>query len=323
MKQLLKCLLIAAALFPCLLGAQQAAYPSKPVTIVVPFSPGASNDMIARFLGDRLGKLWKQTVVVENRPGAGSSIGSSHVAKSPPDGYTLLIGSSSYTTNAASRSDQGFDPLKDLKAISMIGRGTIDVVSGPRVPMSSLADLAREAKSRPIFYGTSGVGSSHHFNAELLADAMGIQMTPVPYKGGNEALLDLGAGRIDIVVGGSGGSRPHVESGKVKSIAVLSKNRMPTQPNVLTSTEQGYPAATTENYWAIFVPSATPEAVIKKISDGVKAVINTPDGRQFLAKVDAELPEDMSPQEVTALVHKEIAYWTKLGKRLNLSDGPR
>lgn len=315
-KLLLQTMLLAAALVPSLGSAQD--YPSKVVTIVIPFPAGGSNDTIGRHLAEGLGKLWKQTVIVENRPGGGSSIGSSYVAKSPADGYKMVLVSASYTTNAVTRTDQGFDPLKDLKPVSMVARGHNAIVTGPRVPIATLADLAKASKAQPIYYGTAGVGSAQHFNAELLNDAMGIQMQAVPYKGGQEAMLDLMAGRIDVVVGSLGGLLAQINSGKAKGVALLSKERSPAAPNIPTATEQGYPNALVENYWAVFVPAATPPAVINKINQGIKTVTQSPEGRAFLAKVDGE-PTNLTPDEVTAHVKKEIEYWGKLAKKLNLS----
>ena len=316
MKTLVNALLLIAALFPSVSSAQE--YPARLVTIVVPFSAGGSNDAIARYLADSLGKLWKQTILVENRAGGGSSIGAAYVAKSPPDGYRLLLVSSSYTTNAAMRTEQAFDPVKDLKPTSMVARGQVAVVTGTRVPMATLADLAREAKAKTIFYGTAGVGSSQHFNGELLNDAMGIQMTPIPYRGGNEALLDLAAGRIDVVVGTLAGLLPAIDAGKAKAVAVMGKTRSPAIPNVQTTTEAGYSAAYTENYWAIFVPAATPDAVVRKINEGIRTVTNTPEGRQFLARIDGE-PTNLSAEDVSMYVKKEIDYWTRLARKLNIS----
>lgn len=316
MKTLTKFLLLIATLLPTLGNAQD--YPSKVVTIVIPFSPGGSNDAIGRFLAEALQRHWKQTVVAENRSGAGSLIGTQYVANSPADGYKLLLVSSSFTTSAATRAEQSFDPLKALTPAGMVARGDVAVVTGSRVPMATLADLAREAKTKTIFFATAGVGSSQHFNGELLNDVMGIQMTPVPYRGGNEGLLDLAAGRVDVVVGTLGGMMNHIQAGRAKAIAVLGKTRAKAMPNVPTTAEAGYPAALTENVWAVFAPAGTPEAVITKINQGIKAVTHTPEGRKFLTTLDSE-PTNMSPAEVGEYTKKEVEYWTKLAKKLNIS----
>ena len=315
-RTLLGIALVTAALIPGFCAAQE--YPTKPITLIIPFPPGGSNDMIGRYLSDSLGRLWKQAIIVENRAGGGTSVGSNYVAKSPADGYRLLLVSSSYTTNAATRTDQPFDPVKDLKPVSMIGRGQIGVVAGPKNSINSLADLVREAKTKTIFYGTAGIGSTQHFNAELLNDALGIKMVAVPYKGGQEALVDTAGARIDVVVGAVGGMMPFIDGGKVKLIGIMSKTHSKALPNVQTTVEAGFPAALTDNYWAIFVPSATPEGVVNRINVGIKTVTHNEEGRKFLTKLDSE-PADMNPAEVTAYVKKEIEYWTKLAKALNIS----
>lgn len=317
MKPFAPILLLAATLLPFATDAAEE-YPSKTVTIIVPFTPGGSNDAIARYLADSLGKLWKQNVIVENKAGGGSSIGSAYVARSAPDGSKLLLVSSSYTTNAASRDDQGFDPLKDLKPVSMVARGQVAVVAGKRVPINSLADLAREAKAKPIFFGTAGVGSTQHFNGELLNEVMGIKMQPVAYRGGQESLLDLAAGRIDIVVGTIAGVLPAIEGGRATPIAVLGTTRSKALSNVPTAAEAGFANAVTQNYWAVFVPSATPDAVVAKINRDIRAVTHTPEGRKFLLKLDGE-PTEMSAEDVTSYVRKEIDLWSKLAKKLNIS----
>jgi tripartite-type tricarboxylate transporter receptor subunit TctC len=313
-----KALLLAAALVPSVGTAQD--YPKSQVTIIVPFSPGGSNDALARYLGNALGKLWGQNVIVENKAGGGTTIGSAFVAKSAPDGTKLLLVSASYTTSAATRSgtDQLFDPIKDLKPASMVARGLVGVIASTQSSIRTLADLAREAKSRPVTYGTAGVGSAQHFNAELLADAMNIQMTAIPYRGGNEAILDLSAGRIDLVVGSVGGLLASVDTGKARAVAVLSKTRSAAWPNVATTVEGGYGAALADNYWAVMVPSATPEAIVNKIHDGIRTVTHTPEGRQFLTKLDSE-PTELSPAEVASHFNKEIDYWSRLARKINIS----
>jgi tripartite-type tricarboxylate transporter receptor subunit TctC len=318
MKTWVKWVLLATSLLPAIVGAQD--YPKGQVAIIVPFSPGGSNDALARFLGNALSKLWNQTVIVENKAGGGSTIGTAYVAKSPPDGARLLLVSASYTTSAATRAggEQIFDPIKDLKPASMVARGMVGVIAGTQTSIKTLADLAREARSRSVTYGTAGVGSAQHFNAELLADVMGIQMTAIPYRGGNEAILDLSAGRIDLVVGSVGGLLTSVDGGKARPVAVLSKVRSPAWPQVPTSVEAGYGAALVDNYWAIMVPSATPEAIVGKVNEAIRTVTHTPEGRQFLAKLDAE-PTELAPSEVASHFRKEIDYWSKLARKINIS----
>jgi tripartite-type tricarboxylate transporter receptor subunit TctC len=317
MKAFLRSMVWAALLLSGAAGAQD--YPKAQVTIVVPFSPGGSNDILARHLANALGKLWNQTVIVDNKPGGGTTIGTGYVAKSPPDGLRLLLASASYTTSAATRSgtDQTFDPIKDLKPTSMVGRGMVGVIAGSHTSIRTLADLARESKSRSVTYGTAGVGSAQHFNAELLADAMGIQMTAIPYKGGNEAILDLTAGRIDLVVGSVGGLLASVDSGKARAVAVMSKVRSPAWSGVPTAVEAGYGAALADNYWVMMVPSATPDAIVNRIHEGIRTVTQSAEGRQFLAKLDAE-PTQLTPAEVATHLQREIEHWSRLARKMNV-----
>jgi tripartite-type tricarboxylate transporter receptor subunit TctC len=309
-----KLLALIAVLIPSIGSAQD--FPTKAVTIVIPFSPGGSNDTVGRYLAESLGKLWKQTVVVENKAGGGTVIGTSYVANSPPDGYRMLLVSSSFSTNAATRADQAFDPSA-LRPAAMVATGHVAVVTGPRVPMASLADLAKEAKAKPLFYATSGVGSSQHFYGELLKDVMGIDMTAVPYRGGNEGLVDLTAGRVDVLVGTLAGLVQAIDTGRAKPIAVLSKTRSRLYPNMPTTAEAGYPAALIANYFAVLVPAKTPDAVVNKIHQDIRAVTHTPEGIQFLAKLDSE-PSELTPEQVSNYLKKEIESLTKLAKKLNV-----
>lgn len=310
-----KLLALVALLIPSIGSAQD--YPSKVVTVVIPFSPGGSNDTVGRWLADSLGKLWKQTVVVENKAGGGTVIGTSYVANSPPDGLRMLLVSSSFSTNAATRADQAFDPSL-LRPAAMVATGHVAVVTGARVPMASLADLAREAKSKPLFFATSGVGSAQHFYGELLKDAMGIEITAVPYRGGNEGLLDLAAGRVDVLVGTLAGQVQAIDTGRAKPIAVLSKTRSRLYPNMPTTVEAGYPAALIANYFTVLVPAKTPDVIVNKIHQGVKTVTHTPEGMQFLAKLDSE-PSELTPEQASEYLKNEIESLTKLAKKLNIT----
>jgi tripartite-type tricarboxylate transporter receptor subunit TctC len=185
------------------------------------------------------------------------------------------------------------------------------------VPMASLAELAMQAKSKPLFYATSGVGSAQHFYGELLKDVMGIEMTAVPYRGGNEGLVDLAAGRVDVLVGTLAGLVQAIDTGRVKPIAVLSKTRSRLYPNMPTTVEAGYPTAVIANYFTVLVPAKTPDAVVNKIHQGIKAVTHTPESIQFLAKLDSE-PSELTPEMASEYLQGEINSLTKLAKKLNI-----
>lgn len=314
MMKILNALLIVGMFISSPVHAED--YPTSRVTIVVPFTPGGSNDAIARFLGNKLSELWGQTVVVENRPGAGSALGAAHVARAKPDGYTLLIGSTSYATNAAINPNLGFDPVEDLVPISMVGTNVVGIIAGSRVPMETLDDLIRESKTNTIYYATSGVGSFQHFNGLLLNDVLGINMQSVSYGGGTEGLVDLIGGRVDLYIAGLGVVQPALEAG-AKNLAVLSSTRSAAMPDVPTTAEAGYPQAAAQNYWSIFVPAGTPHDISLKINDGVQQVMNSDDGRNFMKGLFGE-PSKMTTEEVGAYVKNEIEYWKQLAKKNGL-----
>lgn len=308
-------LLIGALVAPSLASAQE--FPSKPVTIVIPFTPAGSNDTIGRYLADGLSKLWKQSVVVENRPGAGSAIGAAHVAKARPDGYTLLFVSSTFTTNAATQKSLPFDPVKDLQPVGMGAIGQMVIVTGSRVPMPTLGDLIKQAKSQKIFYGTTGVGSSTQFAAELFSDVAGIKMQPVHYKGGTDALVDMAGGRLDVYVGTVTQVLSSVANKTAMPVAIVSKTRSKALPDVPTVAEAGAAGAETDLWWGVFTAAKTPKPVVAKINEGINAVMTTPESADFLSKHGA-IPEKMSVDQFSKLVSSELARWKELAKTHNI-----
>ncbi|MBS7706903.1 Bug family tripartite tricarboxylate transporter substrate binding protein [Chelatococcus asaccharovorans] len=302
----------------CLSGLASAQdFPTKRVTIVIPFTPAGSNDTIGRYLADGLAKLWSTPVVVENKPGAGSAIGSAHVAQSRPDGYTLLFVSGTFTTNAATQSNLPFDPVKDLKPVGMGALGQMVIVTGSRVPVNNLADLAKAAKTQKIFYGTTGVGSSTQFAGELLNDVAGIKMEPVHYKGGTDALVDMAGGRLDVYVGTVTQVLSSVASNKAKPIAIASKTRSKAMPDVPTVAEAGFAGAEADIWWGVFAPSGTPDAVVTKINQGINTVMGSPEATEFLAKHGA-MPAAMSVAAFGDHVTKELAKWRELAVKHNI-----
>lgn len=295
--------------------AQQ--YPTRPVTMVIPFSSGASNDIFGRYLADGLSKLWKQSVVVENRAGAGGAIGASAVAKSKPDGYTMMFSSSSYTINSAVQKTLPFDPIKDLKPVAMGMRGEMIAVTGTRVPLPNMAEVAKLAKTQKIFYGGNGA-SLTTFAAELFASVAGAKLENVNYKGGTEAMIDLIGGRLDIYFGTVTTVLPSISNGSVKAVAVLSPKRSPALPNVPSISEAGFPGAETEIWWGVFVAAGTPPDILTKINEGVNTVVNTPDAVAFLDK-QAALPAKLSVDEFSKTVVTELAKWKELAEKNNIT----
>jgi Uncharacterized protein conserved in bacteria len=311
---------LLTGLFCLMLSSIAAAddFPSREITVVVPFSPGGTNDIMARYLSQELSQLWKVPSVVENRGGGGTAIGASHVAKSNPDGHVLLFTSTSYTLNAALRNDLPFDPIKDLVPVAMIATGDVGVIVGKDTGIKSLEDLARASKERDLFYATAGVGSSQHFNAELLAKALGINMEALPYPGAAEGLVDLLGGRVDVIVGSVGGMLSTMEQGAVP-IAVLGQTRSSKLPDVPTVAEAGYPDATTQFYWTVYAPAETPPETVDKLHEGIVSVFSTPKAATLLSGLDAK-PSSMSRKDVQDYVVKDISYWTDLAKQLELRE---
>ncbi|WP_165915159.1 tripartite tricarboxylate transporter substrate binding protein, partial [Rhizobium sp. PP-F2F-G48] len=294
-------------------------FPTKPMTLVVPFSAGGSNDVVARYVAQGLSALFGQPMVVENRPGGGTSVGAMHVARAKPDGHTLLLASSSYATNAASRTDLPFDPVKDLVPVGIAGNGDVMVLGSAKLNVRSLQELAKKAKEGKLFFGTTGAGGFMHFYGEMLNDALGVSMTPVPYPGGSEAYLDLVANRVDVTVGAVAGMLAAVQSGAVP-LAILGKDRALALPNVPTAAEAGYPNALADNYWTIFAPAGTPPATVQKLHDGIQKVMSSAEGKAFLAKLDAR-PVDMSPADLEKKLIDSIEYWKGLAKKMGLIKG--
>jgi tripartite-type tricarboxylate transporter receptor subunit TctC len=300
-------LLAAALLAPSLAAAQD--YPKRQVTLVVPFSPGGANDTVGRFLAERLAKLWNQPVVVENRPGAGSVIGTAHVTKAKPDGYTLLFVSGSLTTNAAIQKTLPFDAARDLQPIAMAAVGDLVVLTGTRTPVSSLEDIKAEAKAKTIFYGTPGVGTLAHLAAELLNDVQGMEMKPVHYPGGTEAITDMGGGRIDVYVCAINDAK----KGVGKPVAVMSAKRSASFPDVPTTVELDYPDALANIWLGVFGPAGLPKDIAEKINHDVVSVMKSTEAAEFL-EAQGSMPSEMSVDEFTVHVARELKKWSELAQ---------
>jgi tripartite-type tricarboxylate transporter receptor subunit TctC len=306
-----------ASATPVVVSAQD--YPSDTVTVVIPFTPGGSNDTIGRYLADGLGAHWDSTVVVENKPGAGSAVGSAHVAQAEPNGHTLLFVSGTYTTNAATQTNLPFDPINDLLPVGMGALGQFVVVVGNRVEADNLEGFVEEAKSRKVFYGTTGVGSSTHFGAALLSDVAGIEMEPVHYPGGTDALLDIAGGRLDMYVGSVPQVLSSVEAGTARPLVVISETRAAALPDVPSVVEAGLPDAVMDIWWGVFTTAGTPPEVVEEINTAINAVMSTPEAAAFL-ELQGAAPRPMSVEEYTEFVHSEIEKWTTLAQEHNIKS---
>jgi tripartite-type tricarboxylate transporter receptor subunit TctC len=293
----------------------QPGYPAKPVRVVVPFPPGASNDIIARAVTQKLGDALAQSFVVDNRGGAGGSIGAAITARAPADGYTLMVTSTTYTTSAAVQTDLPFDPLKDVSGIAMIGSAPMLIVAATSLPAQSLKELVALAREKPgyVNYASSGIGSAPHLATELFLSHAGTRMEHVPYKGLGPAMPDLLAGRVHVLIASMPSTLPHVQANRVRGLAVTSRERSRFAPEIPTATEAGVSGYTSELWWGLFAPAGLPEAVTQRLHREVSQVVAGDDIVQLLAKSGAE-PANVSVAAFNRLIRDDIEKWTKIVK---------
>jgi len=307
----LKVLLSAAA---CALAASFAApvhaqaWPTKPVKMVVPFSPGGSTDVVARMLGQRLSEIWGQTVVIENKAGAGGNIGADMVAKSPADGYTLLMASGSITINPHIYAKMPFDTDKDLVPITNVASGPMLVVVQDKAPYKSVKDVIAAAKAKPgaLSFGSAGVGSQVHLAGENFADAAGIDIQHVPYKGEAPAYTDLIAGQTQLMVGNIAAAAALLGPDRLRALAVTGKQRSPLLPDVPTVSESGLPGFENTGWFGLYAPAGTPPEIIAKIQKDTAAALSDTHikarlhvlGMEPVGSTSAQLAKQMAVESV-------------------------
>ncbi|OGA21109.1 MAG: hypothetical protein A3I02_09930 [Betaproteobacteria bacterium RIFCSPLOWO2_02_FULL_67_26] len=302
------CLGLALVCAP--VGAQ--GYPAKPVRVIVPFAPGGGVDFIARLVGQKLGEALGQQIVVENRPGAGSAIGTEVAIRAAPDGYTLLEISPSYVINPSLRPPK-FDPLNDYTPIVLIGKGPFVMVAHPSLPARNARQLIALARARPgdIAYGSSGQGTIVHLSTELFLFKAGVKMTQVPYKGGGPALIDVIAGQVQLVVAPPQTGLPHVKAGRVRAIGMTSARRIPTEPDIpaLAEAVPGYEAT---NWHAMIGPKGLPRAVVDRINAEVRKIVSRKDMENRLHSSGVFPAGGGSPEQLHELIRKDHDQWKKV-----------
>jgi tripartite-type tricarboxylate transporter receptor subunit TctC len=304
----------ASALLP-LQAAAQAQWPGKPIKLVVPFAPGGSNDNIARALSAKLSARLGQSVVVDNRGGAGGTIGTDLVAKSPADGYTLLFASTSITTNAASGKKLPYDLVKDLAPIGEIASTPFAVVVSNDTKAGTLReyiDLAR-AKPRSISYGSAGVGGINHLGTELFASAAKVELVHVPYKGIGPAFTDLIGGDLQMLLPSLASVTEHIRSGRMRALAVTGAERSPLAPEIPTASEAGLPGFQLEVWFGLLGPARMPAAVVERLNRELNAVLELPEVKEVLAR-DAATPKPGTPDQFGSLIQSDITRWARLIK---------
>jgi tripartite-type tricarboxylate transporter receptor subunit TctC len=291
--------------------AQQ--FPSRQITLVVPFAAGGSNDVIARVIGARLQRAFGQPVVIENQSGASGSIGVTRVAKSEPDGHTLVVISSTFTINAVLQSKQSFDAQASFAPVALVGRSPLMLATAPSMPVKSPAEFLAYARANPgkLNYGSAGNGSINQIGAELLKSAAAIDLTHVPYRGVPLALNDLIAGHVHAIVGSMPAMMTQILAGKVTGIAVTSKRRSIAFPDLPTLDESIAPGYELYQWWGILAPAGTPAATVAELNAAINMALDTDELKAILAREGAEVTPG-PPSDLKALISGEISRWRKL-----------
>ncbi|CAN5659058.1 tripartite tricarboxylate transporter substrate binding protein [soil metagenome] len=313
---LLSMALAAACLAPQLLPAahaQATSYPSKPVRFVVPFTPGGSNDALARAVGQKLGEYWGQAVVVDNRPGAGGNLGAREVAKAPADGYTFLIVANSFVINPPLYGDgrAGYDPIKEFAPVAQLGVVPVLLVTRANLSVKSVQDLVKLAKVEPgrITYASAGIGTPHHLTAEMFSSMAGVKMVHVPYKGAVPAVTDLVGGQVDVLFGVANSVLPFIRSGAIKAVATGGAKRLSYLPDVPTVAESGLPGFNSEIWVGLVAPAGTPADIVTKVSQAVTKALADPGVKEKLASQGLE-PAPSTPAELATIMKTDLDRWS-------------
>jgi len=315
-------LVVAALAAACSLAPLLAAgqsYPGKPIRFIVPFAPGGGNDILGRIVALKLNQSFGVPVVVDNRPGAGGTLGTDITAKSQPDGYTILINNLSVAVNVTLYSKLPFDPLRDLQTISLVGRQPNILVVHPTLPAKSWKELYALAKQRPgqLAFSSGGVGSSSHLAGELLKVVAGIDMVHVPYKGMGPALIDLISGQVQLSMATLASALPHIRNQRMRPLAVSTAERVAVVPDVPTLREAGLREYEHSTWYGLFVPARTPRPVVERLNDSVRKIVTSDDVKQKFSPQGVE-PASNSPEEFRTFLTAEIAKWAKVVRSAGL-----
>ena len=311
-------ILLALVLSGLSLGvaAQAPAYPNKPIRLVVGFAPGGGGDFVARSMSDALGKAMGQPIIVENRAGAGSSIAAEMVAKAAPDGYTVLIASpSSISVNPALNPKLGYS-ARDLAPITQVTNMSLVIAANPTTGINSVQDLIARAKKEPgvLNYATSGNGSAPHLGAALFIQLTGVQMTHIPFRGGGLAIQSVVAGDTQLTFGTPPSVLPMVSAGRLRALAVSTRERSALVPGVPGMTEAGLPEYTIGFWYGFFVPAGTPPAIVKKIFEATTVAMQQPSVKAALAREGTEVVLSQSSEQFAAFLNGDAKFWVKLVK---------
>ena len=316
---MLKTTIAAAALALLPLTATSQQFPQRPVRLVVPLTPASGADIAGRIVGKQLGEIWKQTVLVDNRPGAGGQIGTQIVVRAAPDGHTLLVQSSSHTVNPSIYKSLPYDSLKDLVDVASLGSTPYAMVTAPGGPYRPLKALIDAAKSKPgeIPFASAGVGTSTHLTGEYFAQAAGVKLIHVPFKGSAEALQDVAAGRVAFYMAPVNTSIGLIKDNRVAVLGVANSKRISMLPNVPTIAEQGLPGFEMEVWFGLWAPAATPRPVLQKLAADIKTALASPEVRDQYAKLGID-PGTLFLGDFAKFVRAEMAKYDKVVKRAEI-----
>jgi tripartite-type tricarboxylate transporter receptor subunit TctC len=290
-------------------------YPAKSIRFIVGYTPGGAADILARAVGARLTEAWGQPVVIENRTGAGTNIGTEIAAKSPADGYTLFMPTVANAINVTLYPKLAYDPFKDFSYVTNIAKVPGIVVVHPSVPAKNTKELIALARAHPnqLRHGSTGIGSPHHLAGELFKTMAGIKMIHVPYRGASPALVDVVAGHIEVYFGAFVSTLPHVKNGRVRALGVTSLKRVAVLPDVETISEQGLKGFETGSWFGVAVPTGTPREIVTKLHDEVVRIIKLPEVTERIASEGADFVGD-TPEQFTEFFKTEVAKWGKAVK---------
>ena len=311
--------IVAAAGLASAASAQTANYPSKPVKVVVGYAAGGAVDVVARTIGQSLQTSLGQAFIVENKPGAGTNIAVKSVITAEPDGYTLLMAANALAANMSLYQPQPFDAEKDLVAVSLVGRVPVVIAAHANAPFANVKQLIEAAKGKPntIAYGSPGNGSTPHMAIELFARAAGIDLQHIPYRGGSPAITDTIGGQVPLVAVNALEVLPHVKSGKLKVLGVLSANRSANYPDVPTIAESGFPGFEASVWYGLVAPAATPKPIVAKLHAEVQKALQTKEVRERMNAVGGEVVPG-SAEMFTQLIRSERVRYDKLVREANI-----
>ncbi|HYF18547.1 MAG TPA: tripartite tricarboxylate transporter substrate binding protein [Ramlibacter sp.] len=310
--------LVAGSLLAGAGGAlAQQGYPNKPIRIITPYATGSSVDAVARIVGAKLSEAVGQPVLVEPRPGANTIIGSEAMVKSAPDGYTLLLISTTHVLNGLLIPNLPYDTIRDFAPVATIASSELILVASPKVAANNVRELVALGKTRQLSYATSSAGGPTHLAAELFSSMTGVKLTHIPYKGSGPAVTDLLGGHVDIGWTSPLAVIPHINAGKLKAIAISGDTRGPAMPNVPTFTESGLPGFDMRFWYALLAPAATPRDIINRLNTELARILNTPDMKEKLAGQGAD-PFINTPDQFAAIIRADSARYGKVIKEAGI-----